>query len=146
MLDTRAVVVQTEKNFAMVQAKQQNSCSACEGRGCSSSKVTQLFCNKPREFKVENRINACVGDEVIVSVMEGAVLQGIGLVYLLPLLLLFAGATLAGNMATNAAQRDGFTALGAVAGLLIGFVFARWFAKRRANQLNRPYIAALVRE
>lgn len=144
MLETRAVVVQTDKLFALVQANQASGCSACEGKGCGSGKLTQLFCSKPRYFKVANQINAVVGDEVIVSIREGAVLQGIFLVYLLPLLFLFAGATLAGSMATNVAERDGYTALGAVAGLVVGFLFARWFTHRR--QLNRPYIASLIRE
>jgi hypothetical protein len=81
MLETRAVVVQTDKLSAQVVASQGNGCSACDGKGCGSGKLTQLFCSRPRQFKVDNQIKAGVGDEVIVSVPEGAVLRGIGLVY-----------------------------------------------------------------
>ncbi len=142
MLETRVIVVQLlEKPFALVQASQGGGCGQCGGKGCGASKLTQLFCSKPRQFKVDNRINACVGDEVVVSVVEGAVLRGIGLVYLLPLVLLFAGAALAGSLADQAAQRDGYAALGGLMGLIIGFVFAKWITARQAHQNDQPYIA-----
>jgi sigma-E factor negative regulatory protein RseC len=144
MLETRAVVVHTDKQSTMVVASGGNGCSACNGRGCSSGKLTQLFCSKPRQFTVDNRINAGVGDEVIVSVHEGAVLRGISLVYLLPLALMFAGATLASTRAAEAGQRDGYAAAGALLGLVTGFAFAKWLSKRQARQ--QPYIARLFRE
>lgn len=142
MLETRAVVVQTNKVFALVQASGANGCSACEGKGCGSGKLTQLFCSKPREFKVDNRINAAVGDEVIVSVPDGAVLRGIGLVYLLPLALMFAGAMLLGAWGGG----DAYRALGALLGLVVGFAFVKWLSTRRAGRQNQPYIARLFRE
>jgi sigma-E factor negative regulatory protein RseC len=144
MLETRAIVVHKEGRAALVQASGPDGCSVCEGKGCGSSKVTQLFCSKPRQFQVENRIDADVGDEVIVSVVEGAVLRGISLVYLLPLLLLFAGAVLAGSFAQQDAQRDGFSAAGALAGLVLGFFIAKWRSTRQLR--NRPYIARLTGE
>lgn len=142
MLETRAVVVQTNKVFALVQASGANGCSACEGKGCGSGKLTQLFCSKPREFKVDNRINAAVGDEVIVSVPDGSVLRGIGLVYLLPLALMFAGAMLLGAWA----ESDAYRALGALLGLVVGFAFVKWLSTRRAGRQNQPYIARRFRE
>ncbi|HEX7454483.1 MAG TPA: SoxR reducing system RseC family protein [Gallionella sp.] len=144
MLETRAIVVQTDNELTLVQASVGNGCAACEGKGCGSGKLTQLFCSKPRQFKVDNRINAGVGDEVIVAAPDGAVLRGISLVYLLPLVLLFAGATLAGSWAVQDAQRDGYAAAGALSGLVVGFVIAKWLLMREARQ--QPYIARLFRE
>lgn len=147
MLETHAVVVQLlEKPFVLVEASKGGGCGQCDGQGCGASKLTQLFCSKPRQFKVDNSINASVGDEVVVSVVEGAVLRGIGLVYLLPLVLLFAGAALASNLAVQDAQRDGYAALGALSGLMVGFVFARWISSRKAHQEDQPYIARPSRE
>jgi sigma-E factor negative regulatory protein RseC len=143
MLETRAIVVQRDDKITLVQASGASGCSACEGKGCGSSKVTQLFCSKPRQFKVDNQIDARVGDEVIVSVVEGAVLRGISLVYLLPLALMFAGATLAGWW-VEGVQRDGYAALGALSGLVAGFVVAKWLSTRQAR--NQPYIARLFHE
>lgn len=142
MLETRAVVVETDKLFTRVQASGRNGCSACEGKGCGSEKLTQLFSSRPREFKVDNPIQACVGDEVIVSVAEGTVLSGILQVYLLPLVLLFAGAMLANGFAGGAEQRDAYAAIGALIGLLLGFIFSKWLSMWRIRQ--RPYIARRI--
>jgi len=141
MLETHAVVVQLlENQFALVHSSHAG-CGQCSGKGCGSSKVSQMFCSKPRQFKVVNQINAKVGDEVIIAVGEGAVLRGISLVYLLPLVLLVAGASLAGSWSVDPAQRDGYAALGALFGLVFGFMFARWFSARQSQQKNQPYIA-----
>ena len=145
MLETRAIVVQVDGQFALVQANQGNGCGQCNGKGCGTGKLSQMFCSKPRQFQVSNPIHAKVGDEVIVSVVEGAVLRGIGLVYLLPLLLLVAGATLAGAFADQPGQRDGYAAAGALFGLIAGFVFAKWISSRQRQQ-SQPYIARQWRD
>lgn len=136
MLETRAIVVHREGQSTQVRASVASGCSACNGKGCGSGKLTQLFCSKPRQFAVDNSIDAGVGDEVIVSVPNGAVLRGISLVYLLPLLLMFAGA------AMLAGSGDGYAALGASIGLLAGFALAR----RLSARSRQPYIARLYRE
>ena len=143
MLETRAIVVQKDSQHTLVEASGASGCSVCEGRGCGSSKVGQLFCNKPRQFKVENQINAKVGDEVIVAIVEGTVLSGISLVYLLPLVMMFAGATLGGGWISGE-QRDGYAALGALTGLLIGFLWAKRIFSRKT--IHQPYIARLVQD
>ena len=143
MLETRAVIVQTNKKYALVQADQANGCEQCDGKGCGAGKLGQLFCSKPRRFRVDNPINANVGDQVIISVGEGAVLRGIGLVYLLPLILLLAGAMLGNNVAAQTEQRDGYAALGALLGLTVGFVLAGWLSSRHARNRFQPYISRL---
>lgn len=145
MLETRAIVVQVKGSHALVQANQGNGCEQCNGKGCGSGKLAQMFCSKPRQFEVDNPIDARVSDEVIVSVADGAVLQGIGLVYLLPLGLLLAGAALGSAWATQPAQRDVYAGAGAVFGLLLGFIAARWLASRRSLRGSRPYIARQYR-
>jgi sigma-E factor negative regulatory protein RseC len=146
MLETRAIVVRTDQQMTLVEASQGNGCSQCNGKGCGSGKLSQMFCNKPRQFQVDNPINARVGDEVIISLAEGALLRGVGLVYLLPLLLLVIGATLGTIAAAQPEQRDGYAAAGALFGLVAGFVFAKWFASRQDRKQNRPYIARQWRE
>jgi sigma-E factor negative regulatory protein RseC len=145
-LEARAIVVSVDRQLTMVEASQGNGCSQCNGKGCGSGKLSQMFCNKPRQFQVDNPINARVGDEVIVSVAEGALLRGVGLVYLLPLLLLVIGATFGTIAAAQPEQRDGYAAAGALFGLVAGFLFAKWFSLRQNRQQNRPYIARQWRE
>ena len=145
MLQKRAVIVETHKKYALVQAIQANGCEQCAGKGCGSSKLAQLFCSKPRLFQVDNQINASVGDQVIISIADGAVLRGIGLVYMLPLLLLLVGAVL-GNTLALQEQRDGYAAMGALLGLAIGFTLARWISVRQARSRFQPCVTGQWRE
>ncbi|MGA9666707.1 MAG: SoxR reducing system RseC family protein [Gallionella sp.] len=146
MLETRATVIQILKSHALVQANQGNGCEQCDGKGCGTGKLAQLFCSKPRLFQVDNPINAGVGDEVVISVAEGAILRGIGVVYLLPLLLLLVGAML-GNLAAHAGQTDTYAASGGLLGLFAGFVLAkRISSSRQVRSRFQPYIARQCRE
>jgi sigma-E factor negative regulatory protein RseC len=139
MLEKRAIVVETRNGYAWVQASQASGCEQCAGKGCGSGKLAQLFCSKPRLFQVDNKINASAGDQVIISIADGAVLHGIGLVYLLPLLLSLGGAVF-GNALVQPDQRDGYAAMGALLGLAAGFVLARWISSRQFRSRIQPCI------
>ena len=140
MLETRAVIVQVDGPYALVRAEQTGSCKLCKGEGCGSAKLSRLFCNKPRQFQVNNPINAGVGDEVVVSTAEGAVLRGIGLVYLMPLLCMVIGAMLGGVLAQSA-QHDGSAATGALAGLVAGFLLVKRISIRQSGRDAWPYVS-----
>ena len=146
MLQKRAVIVEIHKKYALVQAIQANGCEQCAGKGCGSSKLAQLFCSKPRLFQIDNPINASVGDQVVISIADGAVLRGIGLVYMLPLLLLLVGAVIGNTLVLQAEQRDGFAAMGALLGLAIGFSLARWISSRQGKGRFQPRITGQWRE
>ena len=136
-LETRAAVVRVEGQIAFVESAQTSSCGQCSGKGCGTAKLSRAFCSEPRQFQVDNPIGAKVGDQVVVSVADGAVLRGIGLVYLLPLVLLAVGVSLGNVMAEQEGQRDGYAAAGAALGLLGGFLLARWLASRQSRRLPR---------
>ena len=140
MLETRAVVMLVEGQGALVQADQANGCGQCNGKGCGTSALSQLFCSKPRQFYVDNPINANVGDDVIVAVAQGAVLRGISLVYGLPLLMLFVFATLGSMVGSEYGYTDGFAAAAGLLGLIAGFVLAKTIAAGQARNMSRPFI------
>jgi sigma-E factor negative regulatory protein RseC len=142
MLETRAIVVQVEGRYALVQASQANGCGQCNGKGCGAGKLSRLFCSKPRRFQADNPINAVVGDEVVISVAEGTILRGIGLVYLLPLLLLVMGALLGSAwVGQSPGQHDGYATAGALSGLAAGFIAVKWISSGQARNRFQPYIA-----
>lgn len=143
MLETSAIVVQVEGQLTLVKPDQ-SGCGQCKGKGCGASKLSQLFCRTPRQFHVENPINADVGDRVIISIGDGAVLKGVGLIYALPLLLLIAGALLGDTFAI--AQRDVYAAIGAVIGLATGFIVIKLTFLRHGRSRFSPYIARKVTE
>lgn len=136
-LETRATVVRVEGAVTFVESAQTSSCGQCSGKGCGTAKLSKAFCSEPRQFQVDNPIGASVGDQVVVSVADGTVMRGIGLVYLLPLASLVAGAALGNAMAAQDALRDGYAAAGAAFGLAGGFLLSRWLDARQSRQLPR---------
>lgn len=140
MLETRAIVVHVHGKDALVEAKGGLGCGNCDSeKGCGSGKLSQLFCSKPRQFKVHNEANAAVGDEVQVTLPDGVLLRSSILMYVVPLSLLLSGGMLGAHWATNAASRDGYAALGSLCGLVGGFVLAKWMSKYLAvSAVARP--------
>mgnify|MGYP001570079684 CR=1 FL=1 len=143
MLETSATVVQVEGKLTLVKPDQ-SGCGQCKGKGCGASKLSQLFCRTPRQFHVENPINANVGDKVIVSIGDGVILKGVGLIYALPLLLLIVGAFLGDTFAIE--QRDIYAAVGATIGLVSGFIIIKLTLLRHGRDKFNPFIARKVTE
>lgn len=132
MLEMRAIVVRLQGDDVLVEAKGGGGCGHCDSeKGCGSGKLSQMFCSKPRQFKVKNAAQAAVGDEVQVSLADGVLLRSSVLMYVLPLALLLSGGMLGTHWASDAVSRDAYAALGALAGLVGGFVLAKWLARRQ---------------
>lgn len=128
MLETRAIIIQVDGTEAIVEAAQGGGCGQCASvNGCASGKLSKMFCARPRRFKVHNGIEARVGDEVQVALQDGVLLRSVSILYALPLALLMAGGFMGASMATSAASRDGYAALGALLGLVVGFVGTRLY-------------------
>jgi sigma-E factor negative regulatory protein RseC len=140
VLETRATIIRLEGQYAVVQANRPNGCDLCQGKGCGASKLSQLFCNSPAQLKVNNSISAGIGDEVIISVAEGAVLRGVGMAYIVPLVLLVVGTMLGSMGGESSGQHDGYAALGAVLGLIGGVVIAKWSPLSHQKDRFQPFI------
>ena len=141
MLETQAIVISLEGNEAVVEALDNGGCGKCSSEGgCGSGKLSQLFCSTPRRFRVRNDGDAKVGAAVQVSLAEGALLHSALLMYVLPLLLMLAGALLAAFWAA-AENADAYSALGAALGLGLGFLLAKMLSLRqRMLSVCRPVI------
>ncbi len=138
MLETHATVVATAGQSASVLLNQVSGCEQCNGQGCGSSKVAQLFCSKTVVFEVVNPVNAQVGDKVLITVQDGAVLRGISVLYLIPLSALVGTAALVNFLIND----EFWVALGAILGLLLGF----WCVKMISGRLKpkQPCIRRVV--
>lgn len=124
MLETRAVIIQLDGAEAIVEARQGGGCGQCDSKnGCG--KASQLFSSQPRRFRVRNEINARVGEEVQVFVADGVLLRSAVIMYILPLILLLLGGSMGSYWAGEAGSRDGYAVIGAMLGLVAGFVLAR---------------------
>jgi sigma-E factor negative regulatory protein RseC len=144
MLESRAIVVEwnEEEGQAIVEPVQGGSCGFCNGgSGCGSSKLSQLFCIRPRRFRVRNTIKAHIGEEVQVSVADGILLRSAAILYGLPMLFLFGGALMGSSWMGSTANQDAGAAVGAVIGLVAGFLVAKYFAS--VALVDEPAIARL---
>lgn len=142
MLETRAIVVHVQGNEALVEAKGGGGCGNCDSEnGCGSGKLSQMFCSKPRQFKVHNEANARVGDEVQITLPDGVLLRSSIIMYVIPLSLLLSGGMLGSHWASDTPSRDIYAAIGSLLGLIGGFVLARWISKRQlVAAVARPVI------
>jgi sigma-E factor negative regulatory protein RseC len=104
--------------------------SACSGdchkcSGCGAAKEVMIF-------QVRNPIGARRGDLVVIESKTGPVMKAVGMFYVLPLVLFFAGFGL--GMALS--WRPGL--LGGL-GFVLGVIYAVWFDRHTAKKNDTVY-------
>ena len=125
MSESEALVMSVAGEFVVVEVDgMPSACAKCgEKGGCGKAGAG------PRRYAVRNTVGARVGDRVVISVPEGAVLRAAALSYLMPLVFVIGGAA-----AAMAWLGDGLpTVAGAAAGLAVGLVVLRVFNLRMAK-------------
>lgn len=130
-MENHGVVTRLDGQYAMVEVKPvSGGCGRChEEGGCGSNLLNEsLRPQKLNIYRLPNRIDAKVGDAVMIAVPEGAVLRAALLAYLLPLLFLIVGAAL--GTAVAASDRDAL--IGAGGGLALGLLVLRLVQTRLA--------------
>jgi len=140
--ETAAVVVDTEGEYALVEAQGASGCGRCEAvGGCASAGLGRLLCASPRRFRVLNRLGARPGERVVLAVREGALLRSAGAAYGVPLLLVVAGAILGAWLGASPRTRDLYAAVGAAIGLIAGLAGTRLFnALSRGDPRFEPHV------
>ena len=154
MIEERAVILSLEKSsqnssndshpdsVATLEIERKTACGLCgQTRGCGNSIWGKLFGHQTTAFKAQNRINAKVGQSVIVGINETAILRSALLLYIVPLFTLFAGALLASYLWRS----DGITMLGALAGLVSGLLWVKGHTMSNSYfRLQQPVILRLA--
>lgn len=134
-MEAQGVVRRLEGDEAVVEVtEEQGGCGRChEPGGCKTGLLSHGFRHSCREFRVHNGIGAQPGEQVVLRVAEGSLLQAAFIAYLLPVasVLLGAGAgvAFAGGGATDMAAL-----FGALAGLGLGAWGAQRLQRARARQ------------
>jgi sigma-E factor negative regulatory protein RseC len=146
MIEERAVILsldnQSDDSTATLEIERKTACGLCgQTRGCGNSIWGKLFAHQSTAFKAQNRINAKVGDSVIVGINEKALLKSAMLLYILPLATMLIGAILA----TQIRDTNGYAMLGAAAGLVLGFVWVKGHTMSNSYfKLQQPEILRLA--
>ena len=151
MIEERAVILSLDNqsgdaksdSVATLEIERKTACGLCgQTRGCGNSIWGKLFAHQSTAFKAQNRINAKVGDSVIVGINEKALVKSAMLLYILPLATMLIGAILATRLF---ADTNGYAMLGAAAGLVLGFVWVKGHTMSNSYfKLQQPEILRLA--
>ncbi len=150
MIEERAVILSLDNlsgdsssySTATLEIERKTACGLCgQTRGCGNSIWGKLFAHQSTAFKAHNRINAKVGDSVIVGINETALLKSALLLYIVPLVTLFIGAILAAQFK----QSDASEMIGAAVGLVLGLLWVKGHSISNSYfKLQQPVILRLA--
>lgn len=127
MIEEQGRVIALESGAVWVETLRKSTCSGCAAKsGCGQGLMDRLGVRERRgTIRALSDLQLQVGDSVVVGIREDVLLRGAFLVYLLPLLMLFATALLA----TQFALAEPYV----IAAGLGGFV-AAWLIVRKRSR------------
>jgi sigma-E factor negative regulatory protein RseC len=95
MIEQKATVISRDGKLVWVEAERQSTCGQCQARkGCGTGLLAKHVGRRFSRLAVNTDLDLKVGQEVMVSIPEQALLSGAMLMYLLPLSGLFGAAML----------------------------------------------------
>ncbi len=147
MIEEKATVVQIEEEFAWLETRRKSACAACSAQnGCGTGILSRVLGKRTTHVRAINRIDAHVGDEVIVGINENALVRGSFAIYIVPLICMFA----LGLAGEYSARRLGIehTELASVISGLLGLYFGfRWVGRFSARiSVNSDYQPVVLRK
>ena len=131
MIEEQGRVVAVEPGAVWVETLRKSTCSSCSVKaGCGQGLLDQLGASGRRGYvRALSNLQLNVGDTVIIGVREDLLVRGSLLVYLLPLLGLFAAAVLAEQMGLS----EPWVILSALFGFLFACCAVRWRSRLTAG-------------
>lgn len=139
MIEEPGRVVAVEEGAVWVETLRRSTCSACSASaGCGQGLMDKLGVGQRRGYvRALTDLQLAVGDGVVIGIREDLLVRSSLLVYLLPLLGLFAGAMLAQWLALA----ESFVILGGLSGLFSLWWLVRWRTRRVADDpLLQPVV------
>ncbi len=134
MIEESGKIVEVNGDYAWIESERTSICGSCAVRkGCGTSVIAKLLGQRRVRMRVLNRIDARVGEQVVVGISETGLLRGSLAVYFVPLLGLFLGA-LGGQWLVASLlqlQSDAAAIAGAVLGFLLALVWLRHFSRNK---------------
>lgn len=145
MEEVARVISSDEHGWLTVEVELKSTCKSCSSSdSCGTSAVAQAFSAKTQQFSIPSA-RACEAGELLkLGLPESVILKAAALIYLLPLLGLFMGATL-GQFFAGVVEID--ANLSAIAFAVIGAVLAWTLGRYKAKQLEtdaQPIILAYL--
>lgn len=131
MIEEQGRIVAVEPGAVWVETLRKSTCSSCSVKaGCGQSLLNQLGASGRRGFvRALSNLQLDVGDMVIIGVREDLLVRGSLLVYLPPLLGLFAAAVSAEQVGLS----EPWVILSALFGFLLACCAVRWRSRITAG-------------
>jgi sigma-E factor negative regulatory protein RseC len=131
MIEESARVVAVEQGAVWVETLRRSTCSACSANaGCGQGLMERLGVGQRRGYvRALCREPLQVGDQVVIGIGEALLVRSSLLVYLLPLLGLFA----AGLLAEWLALDESFVILAALAGFALPWLLVRRYSQKGSD-------------
>lgn len=131
MIEEPGRVVALEDGAVWVETLRKSTCSSCSASaGCGQGLMDKLGVGRNRGLvRALSDLQLQVGDSVVIGVHEDLLLRGAFLVYLLPLLCLFAVALFAQWLGLA----EPLVILSGLAGLALAWLVLRWRSRRTAD-------------
>ena len=136
MITEQAIVVSANKSETWIETQRKSSCGQCSAnKGCGTSVLSKILGNKFSTMKAINKIDAKVGDNVIVALNESALLKGAFMAYIVPLLFIFVFALLGQLLVSLMSLPDYelFIIAFSLLGFILGLKQLKRFSKSIAN-------------
>ena len=135
MIEEQARVIAVSDDVAEVATLRHSACGDCAAQsGCGTSLLAAWFPQRQLTFRLHNRIDARVGDTVVVGLNEGALQRSSLLLYGLPLAGLLVGAITGERFSASLTWPS---ELGGVIGGLSGLIAALWVVRRESERRVR---------
>ena len=144
MIEETGQVVEVHGEFAWVEHERTSSCGSCSVRkGCGTSAIAKVLGQRRVRLRVLNRIDAQIGDQVVVGIEEQGLLRSSLAVYAVPLLGLFAGALAGWLLGTSvfSLQSDGLSIAGSVIGFVVALLWLRRFSRHKEQDSGYQPVA-----
>mgnify|MGYP001824783610 FL=1 len=148
MLTETGRVVAVEADGVWVETIRQSTCGSCAAqKGCGHGLMNRISDGHRSLIRaLPGRLTAgdCqVDDQVRISIPEEVILRGSLVVYILPLLVMLAGAGAGASIYPD--HTDLAAALGAMTGFAFGFGLVRWHAQHhRDDQSLQPTLVEVL--
>jgi len=146
MIEEYAVVTKCSGTQATLEIERRTACGLCgQKRGCGNATWGKLLRHDSHDFTAENKVNANVGDSVVVGIDEQAVLNSAFFLYVVPLIGLLIGTIVADYLFKN----QFYVIVGAALGLVLGFLWVKGHLIGRDKSgvaYSKKYQAVILRK
>lgn len=129
MLEQDATVVEIDDGIVWVESISRSSCSQCSSSSCATSVISKLFGLKRNLLRMENKLQAKVGDQVIIGIPDNVLVKASIWAYLVPVLSML----LVTLMAVMQGAGDAVQVLSALSGLALGFMLVGRMTRSTKN-------------